>query len=248
MVSGRKKLAHYPSRSVGQSSRLATSAAKHAAGFQFDPEDRSLFHCMGVEEELEKQQHELANCSEAAPVAQRQHALGSTPHPGDNQQESGLVVQTPGSQELHVTQTHLQNGVPEDEISASSRPVCFQRQQTSRCVLLVESGQESPRQCVQHELGQAALLVESSVGFNSTGVAQDSTRPCNMFSLSSYLEKRPVVEDNAGFAEGNPTGSARRTAVPRSTGRKHAPTTLGNTRHGASGLMGTALRAKIRGL
>ena len=71
-----------------------------------------------------------------------------------------------------------------------------------------------------------------------------------MFSLSSYLQNRPVVEDNAGFAEGNPTGSARRIAVPRCTGRKHAPTTLGNTLtlHGASGLMGRAMRAKIREL
>ena len=57
-----------------------------------------------------------------------------------------------------------------------------------------------------------------------------------------------MVENNVRVAKGNPARGARTNAFPGSTGEKHAPTTLGNTLHGASGLIGTALRAKIREL
>ena len=95
---------------------------------------------------------------------------------------------------------------------------------------------------------QTTVLAESSVVLNSTGVAKNSTGPCNVLGLSSYLEKRSVVENNVGVAEGKPVRSARRNAFPKPTRKKHAATTLGNTLHGASGLMGTALKAKIREL
>ena len=98
------------------------------------------------------------------------------------------------------------------------------------------------------KLSKQPCWLNSSVGFDYTGVAKNSTGPCNVLSLSSYLEKRSVVENNVGVVEGKQVRSARRNAFPKPKRKKHAATTLGNSLHGASGLMGTALKAMIREL